>query len=313
MVSFAGLLAFGTGRAFAQNNPAYGMPPMAAWYWGSTSHNVMFDYSGSFVAFPFPAVPSATSANWGGIDNPAPLLWYQQHVLANWAGTAFAGKYSTGLIAAMNGEHFNPAMVGGPSASSLTTPTNATWSDADSWVFPQGVNAAPTLKASYGKISLSNAAPTQSAPPAPKRSPNPTLHSTAPSVAPTVAIHIPAIHTTRTHSSVTTGAVSSMATKATARPASQQKVVKISGSAGTGLSKVAGTPRHPNPLQPVQPPDTHSVSYARYRQTLAADTARLHARNPVPKPVNPWPWAVGALIVLGGGGYGLWRWRQTRY
>lgn len=63
--------------------------------------------------------------NWGGIDNPAPLLWYYSHEsttdLGCWAFPAGV-TYSPTVVSQMQQDNFAPSTVGGVNPSGLTGP-----------------------------------------------------------------------------------------------------------------------------------------------------------------------------------------------
>ena len=120
-----------TGSAFAANgyaangllsarqNPAAGLPPMTEWLFTSTPYSagIEFGFGTDFEAFPLNAYPPKNAnTTWGGVDNPAALIWYYQHVSKTDFGNSVFGngvKYSTRLIEVMKQERFAPSMVGG--------------------------------------------------------------------------------------------------------------------------------------------------------------------------------------------------------
>ena len=88
---------------------------------------VEFEDSGGWGAYYLTFnVPSSIDKNWGGIDNPAPLLWYYQHTPGS--NTQFyvmfgpCVPYSPQLIQAMKADHFAPSMVSGYNPPGLTAP-----------------------------------------------------------------------------------------------------------------------------------------------------------------------------------------------
>lgn len=107
------------GLLSAKQNPAAGLPPMTEWLFTSTPYNagIEFGFGTDFEAFPLNAYPPKNaSTTWGGMDNPAALIWYYQHVSKTDFGNSVFGngvKYSTRLIEVMKQEHFAPSMVGG--------------------------------------------------------------------------------------------------------------------------------------------------------------------------------------------------------
>ncbi len=271
----------GGAPAWAYSSPAQGEPPLVAWYWSANNGAINFVYGTDSIPFPMPAVSSTTTANWSGGDNPDPLLWYAQHVNKTWAGTAFAGKYSAPLMTVMNTEHFNPAMVGGLTVAGLTTPTNSTWSYADSWIYPNGVNAAAVLKMQGPQVSLTGTTvsnlPRSSSSPAPTSS-----HSSTPT------------------SSTQTPPSSS--TPATSTPVTHH----VTPTSSPPVHSSAPAPSHPAviPTKPIEPPHQARTSYHHYRLALASESQQ----GPSP---TPWPW-FGLGIIVVGGGIGIWQWRRHR-
>lgn len=269
-------LAFSVGAspAWAATSPATGEPPMIAWYWGGNG-GITVDYSGSFVGFPFSQVPSSSvMATWGGIDNPAPLLWYAQHVNKTWLGfTLFGGKYTATLIAKMKAQDFAPSMVGGinpPGMSGGTSPTS----------------------------TQSSAAPTSPIP-AP-------THSTTPSQ----PVRPPVSHTVApkpTHSATPTHAI--VPTSSTTQP-SKPVTAKASTTAhktGPSISRsISATP----PSGPVSPSNQAGVTYAQYRSHLAAETAPQH-HHTAQASNRTWLWEVAAGVIVLGGIATLLRYRGT--
>lgn len=107
------------GLLSAQQNPYAGLPPMTEWLFTSTPYSagIEFGFGTDFEAFPLNAYPPKNaSTTWGGMDNPAALIWYYQHVSKTDFGNSVFGngvKYSTRLIEVMKQDHFAPSMVGG--------------------------------------------------------------------------------------------------------------------------------------------------------------------------------------------------------
>ena len=278
-VTLAGVLAgasvlIGGGSALAATSPATALPPMTAWYWGGNG-GITVDYSGSFVGFPFSQVPSSSvMASWGGVDNPAPLLWYAQHVNKTWLGfTLFGGKYTATLITKMKAATFVPSMVGGinsPGMSGGTSPTST-----PSSVAPTSPSPAPT-------------------------------HSTTPSqsVQPIVShtvVATPTHSVTPTHTSVPTSS-----TTTTAKPVA----TKTSPPAHTTHPSVSRSMSVTPPSAPVSPSNQAGVTYAQYRSHLAAETAPQH-HHTAQAAKRTWIWAVAAGVILGGGAI-AWRvWRHS--
>ncbi len=102
----------------AKYNPYAGDPPMTAWAWFSSAGGPTFLFGTNAEAFPFPIVPQRLAQAWQAhpIDNPAPLIWYYQHVSKTDFGNSVFGngvKYSLKLIRIMKSDHFAPALVGG--------------------------------------------------------------------------------------------------------------------------------------------------------------------------------------------------------
>lgn len=283
------LVGAGSGSVFAASSPAAGEPPMVAWVWSPPaaqggSDGITFDYGGNMVGFPFPTVSSGTSANWGGLDNPAPLLWYATHVdhnnprqMSNDLGQMFATgvQYSASLIQKMNDEHFAPSMVGGINPSGITTDTT------------------PSSPSPAGSTSpVSTTPPVSSSPPstqssAPVSSTTPVITTRVTSVAP--------------HSAPVTSAAAT--TSHTVSPA-------VHPQTSTTVKAVVSTQTTSPSASPVAPSSQAGVAYPHYRQHLVAEAANGQ-HNHVPVGTGPWPWAVGAAVLVGGGAYGLWRWRQT--
>lgn len=120
------------GLLTAKQNPAAGLPPMTAWAWSSNAGGPTFLFgTNDAEAFPFPIVPHRLAQDWQAdpIDNPAPLIWYYQHVSKTDFGNSVFGngvKYSLKLIRIMKSEHFAPALVGGvnpPNWNAVPTPS----------------------------------------------------------------------------------------------------------------------------------------------------------------------------------------------
>lgn len=270
----AGVLLSGIGgTALAASSPAAGEPPLVAWIWSNSADEVAFDYSGNSIPFPFPAVSAATSAHWGGLDNPAPLLWYAQHVdhnnlatMVKDVGQMFAGKYSAALMTKMKAEHFNPMMVGG-----------------------------------IGFPPVSHSDPTSSQPT------KPPTHS----ITPSKPVKAPVSHTVAPKPTHSTAPKSSKPfTVTTPQPVTPIPKTAAHSTAPHSTQSAApvSTPT-PGPSAPVQPSNQAGVSYAQYRHHLTAESAPKHHSGSTPGQ-RPWIWGIVAASVVGGGGVGLWRWRQ---
>lgn len=299
-VAGAALLATLAGApAVAATSPAVNEPPMTSWVWAGPPQfpepEVVFNFSGSFVPFPFPAgnqngAPSQGYATidqgWGGFDNPAPLLWYAQHVNATWLGQSMfpAGvKYSPQLIAAMNAEHFAPSMVGGVNPPGITTSSTAPSPAPAPAPSPSPAPSAPSSSGSTGSGGGSSTSATAS-------NPAPSHTSAGSSSAGGTAAPRPA------SGSAPTGSGSSAPA-----PASGSNTAPASGSSAT-----PGKPAWPAAA-------TQGPSLGQYRRTIQADAARLHHQAAPTRPSVPWwPWvAAGAAIVAGGGGGLVW-WRRRQ-
>lgn len=286
-----------SGTAFAFTNSQWTPPtslnnPLVAWYWGGSADEVMFDYSGAFVTFPFPTVPSSVSANWGGIDNPAPLLWYQQHVSPKgWLGWSMFGygaginqhmPVSASLIAKMNADGFAPSMAGGYNVPGLTAGGSGEASSPSS--LPPS-SPTPTSSQSSTLTPSVSPAPTHSAAPRSSTSSAPT-HSTAPTSStqtpPSSSAPVP------THS-------------ATAIPVTHSVTPTTSKTPLSSHSAVI-------PTKPIAPPHQARPSYHHYRQALTAEATHLHGAS-APAP-HPWPWVGLGVVIVAGGGVGIWQWRR---
>lgn len=223
------------------------------------------------VSFGFSRVPSsATVATWGGIDNPAPLLWYAQHVNKTWAGWVnFAGKYSPALVTKMETEHFAPQMVGGINPAGVTSPTST-----PSSVAPTSPSPAPT-------------------------------HSTTPSqsVQPIVSHTVvakPTHSVSPTHTSVLTSS-----TTTTAKPVATKTSPPVHTTSPSVSRSMSVTP----PSAPVIPSNQAGVTYAQYRSHLAAETPPQH-HHTAQAANRTWLWAVAAGIIVGGGAIAWRVWRH---
>ena len=109
-------------------NPYAGLGPMILWAWGNpgNSPEVVFDFGGNYATYAFDVhVPAAVSNHWGGIDNPAALIWYYHHVSATNLGQSVFGPgvlYTPALVKKMKAEHFAPSLVGGYNPPDLGSP-----------------------------------------------------------------------------------------------------------------------------------------------------------------------------------------------
>lgn len=226
-------------------------------------------------------VPADAATKWSGWDNPAPLLWYAQHVDPTWLGWRVFGwgpgpdqhtPLSPQLIATMNAEHFAPSMVGGYDVPGLTAASAAPSSPAP---------AAP-------------APPSATAPPSPRMAPSGPSQTTS---AATPAASAP----TGTDASQPTAS-----TTPTARPVSPatpgNSPAPPSAPGPSGTVSAAPTPA---PAVPTGTPASPSA--------VAAQAGPADPHRPPARPHGfPWPEVVGAVIVAAAGGYGVWRWRQSR-
>lgn len=120
---------------------ARGAPaPLTGWHWDPRIPGVVFTFAGhprhwaySFPTGQEPCAPphgyGAIAAQWGGLDNPAPLRWYAHHVqesppLGWWVfgpGPTQHTPIPPRLVAVMNREHFAPSLIGGYNVPGLTT------------------------------------------------------------------------------------------------------------------------------------------------------------------------------------------------
>lgn len=288
MLSVAALLAVGLGgSASAYTNADWTTPTsdnaaLTAWVFnaGPDSAGIEFDFSGSFVTFPFSKLPpSSLEQSFKGLDNPAPLLWYQKHVDPKWLGWSMFGygpganehvPIAAALIDKMNAAHFAPSMVGGYNVPGLTAVNQTT---------PPASNpSAPSARPAPNSAPASTPSQTSTARSHP---------SSAPSVAPSAS-----------HASASTG------TKPVAKQSDPPSTPATSTapSSGTARSSVA-------PASPVAPSHLGTPPYGQYRKTLTADAARLHHHQ---TPGTPWPWVIGGIVLVAAGGYGVWRWRSRR-
>lgn len=110
------------GLLTAQQNPYAGDSPMTEWLFENSPYDpgFVFVFGTTGEDFPLNAKPPAAAKNWGGVDNPAGLLWYYTHISKIDFGNSMFGngvKYTTRLIEVMKQEHFAPAMVGGVNPS----------------------------------------------------------------------------------------------------------------------------------------------------------------------------------------------------
>lgn len=282
--------------ALAYDNSAWipmisGNPPMVRWIYGQLPNGndpqivFVFQTSTGTVSNSFPidaVVPQSLAKEWmGHWDDPAPLLWYAQHVDPNWLGWRVFGwgpgpdqhtPLSPQLIATMNAEHFAPSMVGGYDVPGLTAASAPASSPAPAAPAPQSATAppSPSTAPSVPSRTVSAATPTPSAP---------------------------------------TGEAASKPTSSaslTSRPASPATPEKGAATpSATAPSPAVSAAPAPAPAVPTGAPATPVATAAPIRP---ADPHRPPAR-----PHGfPWPDIAGAVIVAAAGGYGLWRWRQAR-
>ncbi len=325
------LAMWGGGNVLAYNNSQW-VPPaggtLAAWVWSSTndSMNFIFSTNGSTNTFSMDIAPPSSAtvlATWAGGDNPAPLLWYQSHVSPGWLGWNIFG-YGSGntqhtaisapLIAVMNAERFNPAMVGGYAVSGITTPANSTWSYADSWIYPSGLNASATLKTQGPQVSLTGTAVSSVPPSSTSPAPAPTPSPAAPTHSTSTAPASPTQKSTSSSTPVVTQTPPSTSPAVTAQTTTNPTTTHSTTAVSSQTSHTAPSASSHAvvvPTKPIEPShQARHASYHHYRQALTAEAAHLHGSSaPTSK---PWPWVGLGVVIVAGGGVSFWQWRRHR-
>lgn len=117
-------------------SPAAGQGQLQGWKYDPPQYPggpaaVQFLYGSQIESLPIDSnyAPNGVlpDQNWGGIDNPAPLIWYYQHEDQIILSCVFLGQgvtYSATVISNMNTNHFSPSAVGGvnPTGVAAVTP-----------------------------------------------------------------------------------------------------------------------------------------------------------------------------------------------
>ena len=151
------VVAPGTAMAAGSCSPAMGT--MQAWMYDPSAQVLTFvDSTGGGAQISFPSSVAGIDGSWGGVDNPAPLLYYAKLYPNNVNLPSIFSScqgYAPQVIQQMGGDRFSPSEVGGvnPSGVAAVSPPS------------QGTTTSSTTKPS---TTTSPQTSTQSTPTSPQ-------------------------------------------------------------------------------------------------------------------------------------------------